>query len=301
MIEPLREILLNWKVNPSSIEEVTLHPNVYRVKSGSQTFYLKNRKHSTVRKRMEEYRITSFLFKGGLKVEVPVLTQSFLPYVHHREEFHSLYQALEGNPLRSYSLPSLMNVGEYMSHLHQGLSGDMNLPPMEEWRIDTQLREWICSQDGSTIGKWGRGFLGRLEEWSACYRQLPQGIVHSDCHPRNILMKSEKVTGMIDFERIRKAPRIADVGYFLSGVLKDLLQEGDGEYATYIRAFLKGYDSMGVLAPREKKLLPFLVIIFLLNYTFYYHQKGYSDVVSVYIPFIDHLFYMNEFDEVFQI
>jgi Ser/Thr protein kinase RdoA (MazF antagonist) len=113
-------------------------------------------------------------------------------------------------------------------------------------------------------------------------------------------MKEGRVTGVIDFERIRKAPRIADVCYFLAGTLKDQVKQTGDEKFERIHAFMGGYQSEGTLTQEEKELMPFLVIIFLLQYTFFYNQKGYSHLVSAYIPFINRLVNSSDYQLAFQ-
>lgn len=300
MIEPLHDLLLNWKVRPSCVETVSYHPNVYKVKSREKTFYLKKRLNSSVEKRIEELLLTSYLLEKGLPVERPLLTVLHQPYVRQHQVFYSLYQALEGIPVQVYSLTSLKKVGTYLSKLHGRLENYDCKHEVKEWEIETHLREWIDGQDSTLIERWGEGFLGRLNEWSFSYSELPHQLVHSDCHPRNILMKGERVTGIIDFERIRKSPRIADVCYFLAGMLKDQVKHGEDEQVECIQAFMGGYQSYGTLTQEEKELMPFLVIIFLLQYTFFYNQKGYSHVVSTYIPFISRLVNSGVYELAFQ-
>ncbi|MGM0841268.1 MAG: phosphotransferase enzyme family protein [Bacillota bacterium] len=300
MIQPLVDLLLNWKVPPSSIETVGHHHNVYKVKSREKTFYLKKRLNSSVEKRIEELLLTSFLLENGLPVERPLLTISHQPYVRQHQVFYSLYQALKGVPIQVYSLTSLKMVGTYLSQLHGSLKQYVCKFEVEEWKVETHLREWISVQDSTVIERWGEGFLGRLNDWSFSYSKLPHQLVHSDCHPRNILVKEERVTGIIDFERIRKASRIADVCYFLAGMLKDKVKQGEGEQIECIHAFMEGYQSDGTLTQEEKELMPFLVIIFLLQYTFFYNQKGYSHVASTYIPFINRLVNSGDYERVFQ-
>jgi Ser/Thr protein kinase RdoA (MazF antagonist) len=300
MIEPLHDLLMNWKVPPSCIETVGNHHNVFKVKSRENTFYLKKRLNSSVEKRIEEILLTSSLLENGLPVERPLLTVSHQPYVRQHQVFYSLYQALEGIPVQVYSLTSLKMVGTYLSQFHGSLKQYDCKFEVGEWKVETHLREWISGQDSTMIEKWGEGFLGRLNEWSFSYSKLPHQLVHSDCHPRNILMKEERVTGIIDFERIRKAPRIADVCYFLAGMLKDQVKQGEDEQVECIHAFMGGYQSDGALTQEEKELMPFLVIIFLLQYTFFYNQKGYSHVVSAYIPFINRLVNSGDYQRAFQ-
>lgn len=301
MIEPIRVILSNWNVNPTFIETLNLHPNVTKVNARGETFYLKKRGDPSIENRLEEYYLTSFLLENRNNVESPLLTRSHQPFIKEGQHFYSLYEALDGAPLHEYSVCSLINAGEYLSNLHLTLENYFPHNEITCWNIEEHIRQWMDELGSTPVGRWGRGILSILDGWTILYNQIPHQLVHSDCNPGNILIKEEVVTGIIDFERIRMAPRIADIGYFIAGMLKDMVKVDREVTFDYINVFLRGYDQRGALADEEKEVLSLLVLIFLLQYTFYYDQRGYSEIVSSFIPFIDDLAVSKKYDQAFKI
>lgn len=113
-------------------------------------------------------------------------------------------------------------------------------------------------------------------------------------------MQGGEVSGIIDFERIRTAPRITDIGYFLAGMLKMVPEEKKDHSINWILAFMKGYESQDPLTAGEKRIVPSLVILFLLQYAFFYFQQGHPEAGSSCMDFIEKLIGSVHFHGVFQ-
>jgi Ser/Thr protein kinase RdoA (MazF antagonist) len=300
MIETLQEIVTHWGINPTFMKTLRLHPNVTKVKAEGKIFYLKRREYYSIGNRMEELYLTSYLLSNRMKVESPMLTTAQCPYVKEGKRIYSIYKALEGTPLNKYSITSLTNAGTYLSKLHLLLKEYRCHNEVKGWEIERHVREWVKELDSTSIGRRGRGILSRMKGWMTLYERLPHQLVHSDFNPGNILMKGEKVSGIIDFERIRTAPRITDIGYFLAGMFKTVPEESRAQSIKYIRAFMEGYERNSPLTSGEKRLLPEVVILFLLQYAFLYVQQGFSEVGSAWMHFIDGLIESSHFQRVFQ-
>ncbi|KPL61582.1 phosphotransferase enzyme family protein [Rossellomorea vietnamensis] len=300
MIEPLEDIVRHWGVEPTSMKTLPLHPNVTKVKGEGKTFYLKRREYSSFENRMEELYLTSYIISYGLNVESPILTSSQLPYVKEGEQIYSFYEALEGTPLKKFSIESLTDAGKYLATLHLILKEYQSHNEVKGWEIERHVREWMNELDSESIGRRGQGILSKMKWRGTIYEDLPHQIVHSDYNPGNILMQGGKVSGIIDFERIRSAPRIADIGYFLAGMLKGIPAEKKDHSIEWIMAFMKGYESHDFLTSGEKRMLPSIVTLFLLQYAFFYFQQGYSEVGSSCLDFIEELIESAHFHGVFQ-
>lgn len=113
-------------------------------------------------------------------------------------------------------------------------------------------------------------------------------------------MKGGVVSGIIDFERIRTAPRITDIGYFLAGMLKAVPEEKKDDSLMWILAFMKGYERRDPLTAIERRILPSVVILFLLQYAFFTYHQGYSEAGTSCMDFTEGLFASADFHGVFQ-
>lgn len=300
MIEPLQDIVRHWGMDPISYKTLLLHPNVTEVKAEGKTFYLKRRVYSSLENRMEELYLTAYLMSHHLNVESPILTSSHLPYVKEGEQFYSLYEALEGMPLKEWSADSLTNAGAYLATLHLILKDYRCHYETKGWEIERHVTEWVKELETESIGIRGQVILSKMKGWEHPYRCLPHQFVHSDYNSGNILMEGGEVCGIIDFERIRTAPRITDIGYFLAGMLKALPIEKKDDSMKWILAFMKGYERHAPLTAGEKRILPSIVILFLLQYAFLTYHQGYSEAGTSCMDFIEELFAYPYFHGVFQ-
>ncbi len=96
-----------------------------------------------------------------------------------------------------------------------------------------------------------------LNEW-------PPQIVHGDWHPGNMLFRDKHVVGVIDYDAARLQQRIIDLA---NGALQfSIVGGGDDpskwpEYVdeTRFKRFLRGYDSVNVIAKREVWAAPYLM------------------------------------------
>jgi homoserine kinase type II len=86
-------------------------------------------------------------------------------------------------------------------------------------------------------------------------KDLPQGVIHADLFPDNVLFLSEKISGIID---LYFACNDA-LAYDLAVALNAWCFESDGAYnLTNGRALFSGYETRRPLSPGEREALPIL-------------------------------------------
>jgi Ser/Thr protein kinase RdoA (MazF antagonist) len=96
---------------------------------------------------------------------------------------------------------------------------------------------------------------------------LPRTLIHGDFVGYNVLLADERVTAILDFDRLAVRERIWDVAYTLMYVLSRLVDEwraasrnglGEGELAA-VATLLAGYDTASgwPLTEAERRALPF--------------------------------------------
>jgi homoserine kinase type II len=96
----------------------------------------------------------------------------------------------------------------------------------------------------------------RLSSILAAWPQdLPQGIIHADLFPNNVLFIGDKLTGLIDFYFACEDIFAYDIGICLNSWCFD----ADGSFnVTKSGAILQGYESQRPLLDAEKQALPIL-------------------------------------------
>ncbi len=90
------------------------------------------------------------------------------------------------------------------------------------------------------------------EEWP---RYLPQGVIHADLFPDNVLFLNNKVSGVIDFYFACNDLLAYDLAVCLNAWC---FEPGREFNVTKARALLRGYNSVRRLEPEEVQALPLL-------------------------------------------
>ncbi|MEL3971823.1 phosphotransferase [Rossellomorea oryzaecorticis] len=296
----MKELLSNWNLENSTIE--ILHPTVLKVTSHNNTYYLKNRKHSSFTERMEEFRITRYLVNNGFPAETPLLTKHEEAFIAMGEGYHSLYASFEGaSPMSSKVMDSaqFFSLGENLAWYHFIL----NACPIKEntviWDVYGNLKSWL-SVNIHGLNDWAGRVYEVIAPCEALFGGLPLQLVHSDVHLRNVLWDEEGIiSGLIDFEKVRQSPRVADIAYLITSILRDSAMDGQFVFPSRkINRLLNGYTSRQHLSDAEVICLPPLIIVFLLQYTLYYSRQGLEQEAACYVRRINDLVGKTEFEEI---
>ena len=151
-------------------------------------------------------------------------------------------------------------VGRALGELDLGLSGYDGRPPAGKlmWDISHTL------DLAGVVGEVAPERRGRVEAVLAEFDRMRPAfealsrrqIIHNDFNPHNIVVdpeRPERVTGIIDFGDMVRAPLVNDLAVGLSYHLPA------EDWAERAGAFLDGYRSARALLPEEAALLPALV------------------------------------------
>ncbi len=97
------------------------------------------------------------------------------------------------------------------------------------------------------------------------YDEWPVQIIHSDYHPGNMLFREDQVAAVFDFDSVKIAPSVCDVG---NGILQFSITAGSPDPAQWpdhidagrMAAFTQGYQQVLYIEPDMKEALPDLTI-----------------------------------------
>jgi homoserine kinase type II len=164
---------------------------------------------------------------------------------------------LDGVSLRRPTAEHCQRAGLALAELHRAgadfKSTRKNALGLEGWR---KLAD-DCAKDADTVAE---GLRGLVEEELAALKgawpaNLPEGIIHADLFPDNVLFVNDRVSGLIDFYFACNDA----LAYDLAVMLNAWCFESDGAYnITKGRALIAGYQSKRTLLPEEKSALPLL-------------------------------------------
>jgi homoserine kinase type II len=170
----------------------------------------------------------------------------------------ALIEFLPGVSIDRPSPAQARAVGEALAGMHLA-SADFAMTRPNALDISASLR---------TLEHCGREALARIDpalpqaiaqaaalrdEWP---RDLPMATCHTDLFPDNVLMRGERVTGMIDFYFACTEAMAYDLAVTHAAWSFD--KRGERFHAEIGRALVEGYQAVRPLEPRESQSLPSL-------------------------------------------
>lgn len=193
-----------------------------------------------------EYRILKILED---KLPVPIVLNY---YVDEEAVGALLLSYIDGEPIKEITLDLAYQMGELLGHLH-----DIELPSFElvlgeenDWweAVTIRFNEWLSECKGFLP----EDFLNQCRyKFETIVDELPEpdgpAMIHFDYRPGNILVKDNKIVGLIDFESSRGGSRDIDF-------TKMKLYVWDC-YTGSKESFISGYETVRVL-PKIETTLP---------------------------------------------
>ena len=194
----------------------------------------------------------------GINCPKPVADKTGTILQEVNERAAAIVTFLEGDWSMSPSMERCHAVGEVLAEMHLA-GGDFTLTRANALNV-TSLRPLLESSDAAEADKLDAGLWKEAEErlddilgnWP---ENLPEGVLHADLFPDNVLFTGDEVTGVIDFYFACN-----DIlAYDLAIVLNAWCYEPDGSYnITKARKLVAGYQSARPLAQAEVEAMPVL-------------------------------------------
>ncbi len=142
------------------------------------------------------------------------------------------------------------------------------------------------------------------------FERLPLAPIHSDLHPQNVLLKSGKVTAILDFDSIRISQQARDIAFALHRFGRQFfvgknypeaeLRQQARKLATL---FLNSYQEIRPLSQDERRLLPWLFLDEFLTKTLFVLRSVYQDGnadwkhnLAQFISFIKEINYFYDYE-----
>ena len=192
--------------------------------------------------------------RNGIPTSVPIQLSDGGRYAVRDGVAWTLLPYVEGGHLGSDPI-ALKSLGEMMARMHEIPLAD-SFP--QDYRMGWSLFERMYEEAGSE-SQWPE-FLVRLKRWDEELRgsipdNLPQGVLHGDLFPDNVLGDAA-VVAIIDFEEAWIGPRAFDLVMAFVGFG---WQDGVPQQECW-GALLAGYESVRPLTESEKEALPALYL-----------------------------------------
>lgn len=163
------------------------------------------------------YEVDLLNFIKGLPTPNPIKAkngQHLLNYNRTNKAF--IYPYLSGRQLKRFNKSMLKQVGRFLGKLHlQTKNFKSSVKRMELYNIDQKyFREMIRVSRRKLKDKKIQKWIDYMEKNLIRYllpKSLPQGGMHIDYKPENVLFTNGKITGVIDFDNSYNGPLVLDL------------------------------------------------------------------------------------------
>ncbi|AGA64011.1 Homoserine kinase [Liberibacter crescens BT-1] len=200
--------------------------------------------------------LMNYLYQNGLKCPQPLPRLDCKIYGNISERPANIFSFLKGISLHEPEVSHCKEIGAILAFMHK-TAQNFNLNRKNELSLFGWKSIWekCCLFDiESSMKNEINDLFGFLEKnWP---QNLPQGIIHGDLFPDNVLFFENKFSGMIDFYF-----SCNDIlAYDLAICINAWCFEKSGTYnINKANALIEGYNSRRIMNQQEREALPLLV------------------------------------------
>ena len=270
--DSLPELLRNWEI-PSILSIQCLQDKtVFKVVTSETEYVLKD----GTKWPSERYEfindVLDFLSRSAFLFKVPVFIRSKVGRiaVESGERRFILSRFIEGSdhPQRLDDDGELFDESSRaIAELHTALAA-YNDDQLRErtWREDVleDLQIQLTNLTGLTYHQ--RVAINALvnqrgELWSSALLELPEQLIHRDCHPGNLLVEGLTITGFIDFDLLCIGSPIYDLAYYAMDLRwMTPLSEGDEAWLGHLSRITDGYRKVRSVSNKELRSFPYMMM-----------------------------------------
>lgn len=282
MSEKVDGVLQQWHVSVSGpLGEI--HPGrVYRVRSteGEDLILKKLALSQNSQDRLDlEHEILRHLDSTGVPIALPLAAPDGRTFVLHSDALFTLSPDLvEAGTERTPWTEMAGRYGEAIAQLHESLS---LLPtaqfaertwrnrPLEE-SLDQCLPRLVSELPRAEARRLSRSVEAVAPLMRSSLTDLPEQLIHRDCHPGNILVAGDKIVGFIDCDHFSIGSPVLDLAYFLDHLIKWDVRDAarTQEWIEQLPDFVEGYVARSPLSLRELEAISPMLVFVLLKFAY---------------------------------
>ena len=220
-----------------------------------------------------ELEILEFIGKQGFSIARPIKWKSgkyVLEVVDDQKErfFCSMFDFASGKPVLPYTSHQQYELGQFLGKLHQCMNrlstsyrrirwdiANGVIRPISQFKKFRQTKNPIECLKLDKIQSW---MIQTLQKYEGL---LPKGFVHGDLHNLNIHFSSNNEFTLFDFDFMAESYLVFDLVCFIGTERLFLEMKSLRDREISYNAFIKGYESVRTLNPKELEILPVLEIM----------------------------------------
>jgi len=164
-----------------------------------------------------------------------------------------IYKYIEGKVTNVFNDDLLFSIGKFLGELHkQSIKFKSNIKRLEFYNISKKSFREMIEVSKETKNLKIKNAVHYIKNNFLQYslpKNLPQGAIHIDLKPENVLIKNKKLSGVIDFDNSYIGPLILD----LANTLMWFCSKNGKFNFKKAKIIFEGYTKKRKISPREKK------------------------------------------------
>ena len=288
----MEERLSGWKIG--SVDTITPTPT-----GGGRTWFVRTAangdyvlKESDPARTEREHGVILGLSGTQVPVAVPVRTADGNLFVQGRDgKVCSLYPRLPGSVVPEHHAGDARkragDLGRAIGLLHTGLRELDGASGFPEIALVTHIDDWAIPrirEGGAAVDAGGLAQIWReaRSELEPVHGKLPRQLIHRDSHPSNMLFSKGRLTGWVDFELVRRGPRLFDLCYCASSLLVEGFEDREKGrlWPALFRAMVRGYEEFCPLADSERRAVFGVFVAIELIFIAFWIDRGNKDAAG---------------------
>ena len=282
----MEEFLGSWDVG--SVETIIPTPT-----GGGRTWFVRTAggsryvlKESDLVRTEREHEVIFGLSGTQVPVAMPTRAADGNRYVQGRDgKVCSLYPRLPGQVVpEHYAGDAGKRAGGFgraIGLLHTGLRELDGMTGFPEMALVTHIDEWAMPRIREGRAVVDAGGLEQIwrearSELGPASKELPRQLIHRDPHPSNMLFTEGRLTGWVDFDLVRRGPRMFDLCYCASSLLVEGFEDHEkGQlWPSLYRSMVQGYEELWPLAASERRAAYGVFVVIELIFTAFWLDRG---------------------------
>ena len=220
-----------------------------------------------------EYEVILHVHNSGLPVAVPLRDgqgRIAVPWERHYYRLSPCLPNADGEVADPARDLLFHNYGMTIAQMHLALAAFPH--DKLEGRVERTALESEVFEIGLPIitaylsGRQEAGFRAMIVDLEPAmrdaFRDLPEQLIHRDCHDENLLTCGSEVTGIVDWDHLVVGPRILDVAYFAVQAAKRDVRDAAkmAQWFHDLPLLVRGYTSVSALSREEQAAIPYVMI-----------------------------------------
>jgi len=208
---------------------------------------------------LAELELINYLNKNDFPAPYPIVKKNSDIIIEYKNKFGYLCKHNSGKEILNPNIKQIIEFGKTLGWFHFLVDNYKTKNKREHiWDLETtqnnflEIRDFILKSNFPKANDFVKKFEKEIFDLSFP-KELPQGMIHEDLGKRHVLWQSNKISGILDFDRCYYGKLILDLGQAIRGwcFIDDWKKWSNQNF----KALISGYFQKRKLSDLEKEYL----------------------------------------------